>query len=481
MEDFGESLLKKQYYHENCPGCKVDQAKALKKDVTFRNAFNIWIVVLCSSLPIASLFPYLYFMVKDFNIAKTEEDISSYAGYVGSAYMLGRASTSILWGMIADRYGRKPVVIIGIISVIIFNTLFGLCTSFWMAVTMRFVLGGLNGLLGPMKAYSSEIFREEYQALGQSTVAAAWGVGLVFGPALGGYLAQPVQKYPNIFPKDSFWDKFPYFLPCFIVSAMAFVVAISCIWLPETLHNHKVSTNKIEALENGTNEDEKNKTIQKDESLLKNWPLMSSIIVYCVFAIHDVAFAEIFSLWAESPRRLGGLNFGTNDVGNILAVSGVGIIMFQLGLYQSVQKICGPIVLARIAGVLSIPILQSFPFMTMLSGFTLYISIYSASILKNLLIEIISTGLFILQNKAVDQHQRGVANGLCITAMSACKVIGPAGGGAILTWSQKRMDASFLPGPHLVFFVLNVIEGLALLLTFKPFLIERKPPSEQLR
>jgi len=33
--------------------------------------------------------------------------------------------------------------------------------------------------------------------------------------------------------------------------------------------------------------------IQKDESLLKNWPLMSSIIVYCVFAIHDIAFAEV--------------------------------------------------------------------------------------------------------------------------------------------------------------------------------------------
>ncbi|AES68620.1 hypothetical protein MTR_3g010840 [Medicago truncatula] len=31
MEDFGGSLLKKQYYHENCPGCKVDQAKELKK------------------------------------------------------------------------------------------------------------------------------------------------------------------------------------------------------------------------------------------------------------------------------------------------------------------------------------------------------------------------------------------------------------------------------------------------------------------
>ncbi|XP_058756076.1 protein ZINC INDUCED FACILITATOR-LIKE 1-like isoform X1 [Vicia villosa] len=477
MEDFvDQPLLKKQYYHENCPGCKVDQAKELEKDVTFRNLFNIWIVVLCSTLPIASLFPYLYFMVKDFHIAETEEDISSYAGYVGSAYMLGRALTSILWGMVADRYGRKPAVIAGIISVVIFNTLFGLCKSFWMAVLMRFALGGLNGLLGPMKAYSSEIFREEYQALGLSTVAAAWGVGLVFGPALGGYLAQPVQKYPNIFLKGSFWDKFPYSLPSFIISAMALVVAISCIWLPETLHNHKVSTNKIESLVNETNEADKNKMIQKDESLLRNWPLMSSIIVYCVFGIHDIAFTEIFSLWTVSPRRLDGLNFETNDVGNILVASGIVIIIFQLGIYQSVQKICGPIVLARIAGVLSIPVLQSFPFMTMLSGFTLYISTCSAAILTNLFIEIICTGLFILQNKAVDQHQRGVANGICITTMSACKVIGPTAGGAILTWSQKRMHASFLPGPHVVFFGLNVVEGIALLLTFKPFLTERKSP-----
>jgi len=36
---------------------------------------------------------------------------------VGSAYMLGRSLTSILWGVIADRYGRKPVAILGIISV----------------------------------------------------------------------------------------------------------------------------------------------------------------------------------------------------------------------------------------------------------------------------------------------------------------------------------------------------------------------------
>jgi MFS family permease len=36
---------------------------------------------------------------------------------VGSSFMLGRALTSVLWGMISDRYGRKPVIIFGVFAV----------------------------------------------------------------------------------------------------------------------------------------------------------------------------------------------------------------------------------------------------------------------------------------------------------------------------------------------------------------------------
>ncbi|CAJ2638642.1 unnamed protein product [Trifolium pratense] len=480
-ENVGEALLKKTYY-DNCPGCKVDKAKELKTDVSFRNLLNIWMVVLCSALPISSLFPYLYFMIRDFNIAKREEDISAYAGYVGSAFMLGRSFTSIPWGMVADRYGRKPVAIIGIISVIIFNTLFGLSTSFWMAVTTRFLLGSLNGLLGPMKAYCSEIFREEKQALGLSTFSAAWGMGLIIGPALGGYLAQPTVKYPHIFPKNSFWDTFPYFLPSILISAFAVVVAISCIWLPETLHNHPLgdqSTNDVEALETGSKTKDKDKIIQKDENLFLNWPLMSAIIVYCIFSLHDIAYQEVFSLWAVSPRRLGGLNFTTDNVGDVLAISGFALIVYQLCLYPSLERAFGPVRLARLSGVLSIPLLQSYPFIATLSGITLFLVINIASLLKNLLCVTIDTGLFLLQNRAVEQYQRGAANGIAMTGMSIFKAIGPAGGGAVLAWSQKRMHASFLPGTHMVFFILNVAGGLGVILMFTPFLAEKKKtPSE---
>ncbi|XP_019434754.1 PREDICTED: protein ZINC INDUCED FACILITATOR-LIKE 1-like isoform X4 [Lupinus angustifolius] len=415
-------------------------------------------------------------MVRDFNIAKTEADISSYAGYVGSAFMLGRGLTSVLWGIISDRYGRKPVLVIGIITIVIFNTLFGLSTSLWMAIVTRFLLGSLCGVFGPVKAYASELFREEHQAIGLSTVSAAWGIGLIIGPALGGYLAQPTEKYPHLFLKGSFWDKFPYFLPCLIISGFAFVVAILCIWIPETLHNHncnKKSIDDAEALENGSSGGDKDSIIPKNENLLRNWPLMSAILAYSVFALHDVAYQEVFSLWAVSPRRLGGLTFTTDDVGNVLSISGVALIIYQLTLFPYFENACGPVSIARISGVLSIPLLQSYPFIAMLSGITLYIVISIASILKYILQVTIVTGLFILQNRLVEQHQRGAANGIAMTAMSLFKTIGPATGGAILSWSQKRMNASFLPGTHMLFFIMNVVEALGVLMMFKPFLGEK--------
>ncbi|CAA0835681.1 Protein ZINC INDUCED FACILITATOR-LIKE 1 [Striga hermonthica] len=476
--DAASSLLHKDYYYfEDCPGCKVDQHKELQRGLPIKQVLTVWLIVLATSLPISSLFPFLYFMVRDFHVAEQEEDIGYYAGFIGSTFMLGRALTSVFWGSIADRYGRKPVIIIGTTSIVIFNTLFGLSMNFWMAIITRFLLGSLNGLLGPIKAYACEAVREEHQSLGLSAVSTAWGTGLIIGPALGGFLAQPAEKFPGIFAQESLFGRFPYLLPCLVISLFAAIVTVVCYWIPETLHTHTSTNVSSEscyaALESGNEEKMGENKNTPNQSLLKNWPLMSSILVYCIFSLHDMAYTEIFSLWAESPRRLGGLGYTTEGVGTVLTISGVGLLVFQSSLYPVVEKILGPILLSRILGIISIPLLTSYHYIAMLSGFALSILLNCASLLKNVFSISIVTGLFILQNRAVDQHQRGAANGIAMTMMSLFKAAGPSGGGTLFSWGQKRYNVDFLPGDQMVFFVLNVIEATGVILTFKPFLVER--------
>jgi hypothetical protein len=143
-----------------------------------------------------------------------------------------------------------------------------------------------------------------------------------------------------------------------------------------------------------------------------------------------------------------------------------------------------------------IPIQMSYPFIAGLSGLSLSLMLNCASILINVLSVSAITGLLILQNRAVDQSQRGAANGIAMTAMSLFKTVGPAGAGILFSWSERRLNAAFLPGislllpiwslsydvllntsklktyagSHMVFFVLNVIVVVGVALTFKPFL-----------
>nr|ACG25327.1 carbohydrate transporter/ sugar porter/ transporter [Zea mays] len=453
------------YYVDGCPGCAVDRRKAASPGIPYANFIYVWIVTLCTALPISSLFPFLYFMIRDLNVAERTEDIGFYAGFVGASFMFGRCLTSTAWGIAADRIGRKPVVVFGISSVVVFNTLFGLSVNYWMAIATRFLFGALNGLLGPIKAYAIEVCRPEHEALALSLVSTAWGIGLIIGPALGGYLALPAENFPAIFSPDSVFGRFPYFLPCLCTSVFAAAVLVSCIWMPETLHRHKVHESTSQDVEKV-----QESGIRKKKSLFRNWPLMSSIIVYCIFSFHDMAYTEVFSLWAESDKKYGGLSLSSEDVGQVLAVTGASLLVYQLFLYPRINKVLGPIKSSRIAAILCISILFAYPYMTYISEPGLSIILNIASVIKNNLAVTIITGTFILQNNAVPQDQRGAANGLSMTGMSFFKALAPAGAGIVFSWAQKRQHAFFFPGDQMVFFLLNVVELVGLILTFKPFL-----------
>ncbi|CAO2143174.1 unnamed protein product [Urochloa humidicola] len=454
-------------YCDGCPGCAMDRKKETCKGVPYKELIFVGIITFASALPITSLFPFLYFMIRDLHVAQREEDIGFYAGFLGASYMIGRGLASVFWGIIADRIGRKPVLAFSVFSVIVFNTLFGLSVKYWMAIATRFLLGALNGFLAPVKAYSIEVCQPEQQALGISIVSTAWGMGVIIGPAIGGYLAQPVKQYPHMFHEKSVFGRFPYLLPCICISLFATLVFISCAWLPETQHKHKGLEREVEMVEGPTTREN---TEPPKKSLLKNWPLMSSIITYCVFSLHDTAYSEIFSLWTVSSRKYGGLSFSSKDVGQVLTVAGASLLVYQLLAYRWVNKVLGPIHSTQISSALSIPILAAYPFMTHLSGIRLGVPLYIAAMLKSIFAITRITGTSLLQNSAVPQEQRGAANGIATTAMSLSKAFAPAGAGIIFSWAQKRQHATFFPGDHMLFLLLNLTEVIGLVLTFKPFL-----------
>nr|CAB3472877.1 unnamed protein product [Digitaria exilis] len=405
-------------WRDRCPGCRQQRKVHASDRIPYVEFLYIWISCLCAALPIQSLFPYLYFMIRDLKVAKEEQDIGFYAGFVGATYFLGRTISAVPWGMFADKYGRKPCIVISIVSVVVFNTLFGLSTSYWMAIVTRGLLGLLCGILGPIKAYASEVCRKEHQALGISLVTSSRAIALVIGPAIGGFLAQPAQKYPNLFSEESIFGRFPYFLPCFVISLLAAGSCIACIWLPETLHFH--NDDKVEAIDEveaqtGDSILEAGKVKESrgesTKNLLKNWQLMSAVMLYCIFSLHDTAYLE----------------------------------------------------------VLSILLLASYPFMANLHGLELTILINIASLLKNMFAATITIACNILQNTAVTQEQRGVANGISVTLMSMFKAVAPAAAGILFSWAQKHLSGLFLPGDQILFLMLNMVSVIGLVLTFKPF------------
>ena len=77
----------------------------------WRPMIILCLAVLPYSVGITSLFPFVAFMVVDLGLVDSINQAGTYAGYIAGAFMAGRMASSLLWGIVADKWGRKPVLV----------------------------------------------------------------------------------------------------------------------------------------------------------------------------------------------------------------------------------------------------------------------------------------------------------------------------------------------------------------------------------
>lgn len=187
--------------------------------------------------PIAftSILSYNYVMIVHFQHGD-DTNASFYAGLLVSAFAVAEASTAMVWGTISDRYGRKPIVLIGLAGTALSSLLFGFATNFWVALGARVVGGLLNGNVAVMQTMVAEMCtKPEYEPRAYAMPPFMWSLGSIVGAAMGGYLAEPARFYPSIFSKDGLFGVYPYLLPNLVaVGAIVLAIIQGYFFLKET-------------------------------------------------------------------------------------------------------------------------------------------------------------------------------------------------------------------------------------------------------
>lgn len=92
-----------------------------------------------------SIFPYAYEMIQSFHITNTSAEVAVYMGMVTSAFAFSECASSVFWGRLSDRVGRKSVLLGGIFGTGLSMLLFGFAKSLPMALFARMLGGLLNG------------------------------------------------------------------------------------------------------------------------------------------------------------------------------------------------------------------------------------------------------------------------------------------------------------------------------------------------
>ena len=321
-----------------------------------------------------------------------------------------------LWGRLSDRIGRKPVIMICLAGASLSYVMLGLASELWMVYAARAFGGMMAGNFGVASAMMADITGPENRAKGMGLIGAAFGMGLVIGPLLGGVLSGPEASFT---------------MPC-IVAGMMSVLAIiaAALFLPESLTPEKRAAHKQAA--------------HAGESMYAMLKRTGNRLFVSQYVLHNAgvsAVTYIMPLWFGDL-----LGWTAREVGILFGVQGAIMAVVQGGLMGMLVRAFGewPLLRSCIAFYFGGLLLAAFANETWVMIASAFIGMTGATMCMPLLNTLIT--------QRTPAPQRGQTMGTTGAASSVGRVVGPLLGGWVLY--TQGYTAAWIAFAIIVFFYL---------------------------
>lgn len=178
-----------------------------------RRFLTIFVIVFVDLLGFSLVLPLLPFYAETFGAS------AAVVGLLVASYAMAQFFGAPFLGRLSDRIGRRPILLLSIFGTFVGFVMLGVANTLAMLFASRILDGFTGGNISVAQAYISDITDEKNRAKGLGIIGAAFGLGFIIGPAVGGFLSQ--------------WG---YAVPAFAAAGLALVNLIAVtLWLPESL------------------------------------------------------------------------------------------------------------------------------------------------------------------------------------------------------------------------------------------------------
>ncbi len=350
-------------------------------------------------------------------------------GILFASYSLMQFVFSPILGGLSDRYGRRPVLFFSILGSAVGYLLIGYAAALWMVFAGRIIAGITGGNISTAQAYIADVTSRSNRAKGMGLFGAMFGLGFIFGPAIGGILS-----------------RFGIHVPFLFAAALSFANAVLLYFiLPE-------SVKKGAAEDTAPAAARKNRFVEFFESFRDaRFGTLNAIYFFLVTAFSIMTYAFVL----YTIERFG---YTAEQNGYLFAFIGILAVIFQGGVFDRLVQRFGETSLMLAGSLIMTVSLAAIPFISPASGglVALLVTVAALAIGNSMA----SPAVTSLVSKVSDESEQGRALGIMQSGASLARAIGPAVGGVLLNNALNGIDDFTIQRPFWTAAALMIVAAL---------------------